>query len=55
MAFDPATLKKAFDIIVGILTVVTGVKNFRTVQKLKKQGQDILATKQAEGSKIPII
>tara|TARA_R100000329_G_scaffold31824_2_gene29446 strand:- start:1421 stop:4366 length:2946 start_codon:yes stop_codon:yes gene_type:complete len=55
MAFDPATLKKAFDIIVGILTVVTGVKNFRTVQKLKKQGQEILATKQAEGSKIPII
>ena len=55
MAFDPATLKKAFDIIVGILTVVTGVKNFRTLQKLKKQGQDILATKQAEGSKIPII
>ena len=55
MAFDPRILKKAFDIIVGIITVVTGVKNFRTIQKLKNQGQDILATKQAEGGKIPII
>ncbi len=55
MAFDPATLKKAFDIIVGILTVVTGVKNYRIAQKLKEQGQDILATKRAEGGKIPII
>jgi len=48
-------LKRAFDIVFGIVTVVTGVKNYRTVQKLKDQGQDILATKTAQGGKIPII
>ena len=37
------------------ITVITGIKNFRTIQKLKDQGQDILATKTAQGGKIPII
>ena len=48
-------LGEAFNIVFGIVTVVTGVKNYRTVQKLKDQGQDILATKTAQGGKIPII
>ena len=48
-------LGKAFNIVFSIVTVVTGVKNYRTVQKLKDQGQDILATKTAQGGKIPII
>ena len=48
-------LKKAFTYISTILTVVTGVKNYRTIKKLKDQGQDILATKVADGGKIPII
>ena len=52
---DPATIYKALKIIAGILTVITGVKNFRLAQKLKRQGQDILATKIADGGKIPII
>ena len=38
-----------------IITVITGVKNFRTLQKLKDKGQDILATKTADGGKIPVI
>ena len=37
------------------ITVITGIKNFRTAKKLKDQGQDILATKTAQGGKIPII
>ena len=52
---DPATIYKALKIIAGILTVITGVKNFRLAQKLKRKGQDILATKIADGGKIPII
>ena len=38
-----------------IITVITGVKNFRTIKKLKDKGQDILATKIADGGKIPVI
>ena len=48
-------LLKALRFIVGAITVITGIKNFRTIQKLKDQGQDILATKTAQGGKIPII
>ena len=55
MAIDPKKLKLAFDIIVGVITVITGIKNFRTAKELAGKGQDILATKQAEGGKIPII
>ena len=42
--------------IIGlIITVVTGVKNYRTLKKLRDAGQDILATKIADGGKIPVI
>ena len=54
-AATKAALKKAFQYIAGAITVITGIKNFRTIQKLKDQGQDILATKTAQGGKIPII
>tara|TARA_R100000329_G_scaffold50996_2_gene47100 strand:+ start:1054 stop:8658 length:7605 start_codon:yes stop_codon:yes gene_type:complete len=47
-------LKILSDIFFAI-TVITGIKNFRTAKKLKDQGQDILATKTAQGGKIPII
>ena len=42
-------------IIFYVVSAVVGIKNFRTMQKLKDAGQDILATKQAQGDKIPII
>ena len=54
-AATKAFLKKALPYITGAITVITGIKNFRTIQKLKDQGQDILATKTAQGGKIPII
>ena len=41
--------------IATVITVITGIKNFRIAKKLEGKGQDILATKQAEGGKIPII
>ena len=59
---DPVTtltafekFKKAIDIIVTAITVITGVKNFKTAKDLQSKGQDILATKTAQGDKIPII
>lgn len=38
-----------------IITAIVGIKNFRTAKELQDQGQDILATKTAQGGKIPII
>lgn len=48
-------LKKVFKYVSAAITVITGVKNFRTIKDLQDQGQEILATKTAQGDKIPII
>lgn len=49
---DP--LRVLYYIYLAVTTIV-GVKNYRQAQKLKRKGQDILATKIADGGKIPII
>jgi hypothetical protein len=41
--------------IVQIITLATGIKGWRQARKLQKKGQDILATKTADGGKIPVI
>lgn len=42
-------------IIFQILTLAAGIKGYREARKLQKKGQDILATKNADGGKIPVI
>jgi len=42
-------------IILIIISVFTGIKAYRQAQKLQKRGQEILATKNADGGKIPVI
>jgi len=42
-------------LILLIISVFTGIKAYRQAQKLQKRGQEILATKNADGGKIPVI
>ncbi len=47
--------KRILRIVYYVVTAIVGVKNFRSAKQLRDQGQDILATKTAQGDKIPII
>ena len=42
-------------VVLLVISVFTGIKAYRQAQKLQKRGQDILATKNADGGKIPVI
>ena len=46
---------KFLEIAFYVVTTVVGIKNYKAAKKLQDQGQDILATKTAQGGKIPII
>ena len=46
---------QALQIILMIIGVASGIKGYREAKKLERRGQDILATKNADGGKIPVI
>jgi len=46
---------QTLQIIFMIVGVASGIKGYRQAKKLQRRGQDILATKTADGGKLPVI